>query len=66
MHGNVSGLTELGIPNCQHAVDQVHIVAIETQCFVGPQATGRVQSKERGKGVAPQTDCGRQLPRRLE
>src|SRR5260370_39271957 len=38
MDGNVSCLTELGIPNCQHAVDQVHVVAIETQCFVGPEA----------------------------
>jgi hypothetical protein len=40
MHGNVSCFAELGVPNRQHAIDQIHIAAIKTQCFVGPQAAG--------------------------
>ena len=42
MHRDVSRFTELGVPNRQHAVDEIHVVTIETQWLVGPQTRGNI------------------------
>jgi hypothetical protein len=34
---DVSCFAELGIPNRQHAIDEIHIVADQMQCLIGPQ-----------------------------
>jgi hypothetical protein len=64
--GMYLAFAELGVSNGQHAVGQIEVAAIETQCFVGSQAAGGIQTEERGKGGGSQTDRRQQLPCRLD
>ena len=47
-------LAELGLSNLQNPVGQVHVRAIQPQCFPGPQSSARQEANHGRQGSSPQ------------
>src|ERR1017187_8987881 len=52
---HVTRLAELRVANRQHSVDEIDVIALESQRLVGPQTSGHVEAKERGERMRAQT-----------